>query len=295
MKDGKGETGDGRQEGTVAGLLALADTLTGISDTPRLDTEVLLAHCVERDRTWLFTWPDRAVSPGQVDHFLQLLARRRQGEPVAHLTGTREFWNLTLQVSPATLIPRPDTETLVEMTLHTVTTDNARILDLGTGTGAIALALASERPAWQLVAVDVVPDAVTLARENARRCGLGNVEVIHSDWFGQVEGCFDAIVSNPPYIEAGDPHLKQGDVRFEPLSALVADDKGLADILYIARESRQHLKSGGWLLLEHGATQAADVRQILSSAGYVAVTTHQDLAGLDRVTLGQRSPRQVTV
>lgn len=291
MVDGRGETGEGRYTPgrcTIAELLARADTLNHSSDTPRLDTEILLAHCLERDRTYLFTWPNRAVSPDQADHFRQLLARRQRGEPVAHLTGTREFWSLTLKVSAATLIPRPDTETLVEATLKRVTAQNARVLDLGTGTGAIALALASEHPEWRLVAVDVVPEAVVLARENARHCGIGNIEVLHSDWFTAVDGTFDAIVSNPPYIDRDDPHLHTGDVRFEPASALVADSGGLAAISHIAREGRHRLNTGGWLLVEHGADQGAAVRDIFAAHGYDAVETVPDLAGRERVTLGHR-------
>jgi len=217
-----------------------------------------------------------------------LLSRRKAGEPVAHLTGEREFWSLPLYVSAATLIPRPDTECLVEHALARLPATACRILDLGTGTGAIALALASERPDCQVTAVDVMPDAVALALRNAARLGFNNVKIQQSSWFDALVGQqFDMIVSNPPYIDECDPHLSQGDVRFEPLTALVAAEEGLADIAHIVTVSRQYLTAGGWLLIEHGWTQAEAVRSLFTQAGYERVETCQDYGGNDRLTLGK--------
>ena len=218
----------------------------------------------------------------------ELLARRKTGEPVAHLVGEREFWSLPLYVSAATLIPRPDTECLVEQALARLPASPARILDLGTGTGAIALALASERPDCQVTAVDVMPDAVALAQRNVDRLALPNVTVVHSSWFSALaDRQFETIVSNPPYIDEADPHLGEGDVRFEPRSALVAAGQGLADLSQIITAARQHLVSDGWLLLEHGWTQGEAVRALFLQAGYQQVETCRDYGGNERLTLGK--------
>lgn len=202
--------------------------------------------------------------------------------------GEREFWSLPLYVSAATLIPRPDTECLVEQALARLPATPARILDLGTGTGAIALALASERPDCQVTAVDVMPDAVALAQRNLARLALPNVTVLHSSWFTALgDRQFETIVSNPPYIDEADPHLAEGDVRFEPRSALVAADHGLADLSHIITQSRQHLVSGGWLLLEHGWTQGEAVRALFLQAGFERVETCRDYGGNERLTVGK--------
>ena len=207
---------------------------------------------------------------------------------MAHLVGEREFWSLPLYVSAATLIPRPDTECLVEQALARLPAAASRILDLGTGTGAIGLALACERPDCDVTAVDVMPDAVTLAQRNVARLGLTNVTVLQSSWFSALETrSFEMIVSNPPYIDEHDPHLAQGDVRFEPLTALVAANAGLADLDHIVTTSRQHLLPGGWLLVEHGWTQGEAVRALFTQAGYTAVETCRDYGGNERLTLGQ--------
>jgi len=259
------------------------------SDSARLDAEVLLAHILGRSRTWLYTWPEYELSEAEQAGYDGLLARRRAGEPVAHLTGVREFWSLPLKVDASTLIPRPDTELLVELALELCPPQPLRALDLGTGTGAIALALASERPAWEILAADKSADAAALAEENRRALGFDNVRVTQSDWFAQMAPqAFGLIVSNPPYIDAADPHLAQGDVRFEPRSALVADNAGLADIERIARGSRKYLAAGGWLLVEHGWQQAAAVRKIFAAAGYKQVDSRKDYSGWERVTLGRR-------
>ncbi|MEE9684584.1 peptide chain release factor N(5)-glutamine methyltransferase [Lelliottia amnigena] len=258
------------------------------SESPRRDAEILLEHVTGKARTFILAFGETALTADQHAQLSALLSRRKAGEPVAHLTGEREFWSLPLYVSAATLIPRPDTECLVEHALARLPATACRILDLGTGTGAIALALASERPDCQVTAVDVMPDAVALALRNVARLGFNNVKIQQSSWFDALVGQqFDMIVSNPPYIDERDPHLSQGDVRFEPLTALVAAEEGLADIAHIVTVSRQYLTAGGWLLIEHGWTQAEAVRALFTQAGYERVETCQDYGGNDRLTLGK--------
>lgn len=262
------------------------------SSSPRVDAEVLMCHVLERDRTWLYTWGDKMCSPWEHARFDALIAARVQGMPVAYLTGEREFWGLRLATSPNTLIPRPDTETLVELALSRVTLPTGRLLDLGTGTGAIALAFASEQPGWRVLGVDVRDEAVELAVSNAKALGITNAHFLQSDWFSALESdaetetLFDIIVSNPPYIAADDPHLAKGDVRFEPRSALVAKADGMADLLHLVQSARHYLSTSGWLLLEHGYTQADRVRAALTSAGFHNVESIRDLGGHQRVTLG---------
>ncbi|WP_348814468.1 peptide chain release factor N(5)-glutamine methyltransferase [Halomonas sp. H10-59] len=265
------------------------------SPTPRLDAEVLAMAAMKVDRTWLYTWGDKPMATLARARFEAWVAARAQGMPVAYLTGEREFWGLALATSPSTLIPRPDTETLVEAALARADTKpDARsdaqpgaLLDLGTGTGAIALAFASERPGWRVEGVDLSPEAVALARRNAERHGLA-VRFRQSDWFDALDDeRFDLIVANPPYIDPQDPHLGQGDVRFEPSSALVAADHGLADLFAIAERARSFLQPGGWLLMEHGYEQAERVREHLEALGYVRCDSVHDLGGHPRVTLGQ--------
>lgn len=271
----------------VADALAKAELLVNVSDSPRVDVELLLCEVLDKPRSWLFTWPDKALSSEQQAAFDQLLARRLQGEPVAHLLGYRDFWTLRLKVSTDTLIPRPDTECLVEQALSLLPNQPARVADLGTGTGAIALALASERPAWQLQATDFHPGAVALARTNAELNQLNNVEVLQGSWCEPLSGRYDMLVSNPPYINPEDPHLQQGDVRFEPLTALIAEEEGMADIRQIAEQATRHLCNGGWLLFEHGYDQGDAVRQCLTCLGYAEVETVRDLGGNERVTQGR--------
>lgn len=258
------------------------------SESPKRDAEILLEHVTGKSRTYLLAFGETLLTAEQEAQLAALLARRKTGEPVAHLVGEREFWSLPLYVSAATLIPRPDTECLVEQALARLPTAACSILDLGTGTGAIALALATERPDCTVTAVDVMPDAVTLAQRNVERLGLGNVTVLQSSWFTALENrLFALIVSNPPYIDEHDPHLAQGDVRFEPLTALVAANEGLADLDHIVTTSRQHLLPGGWLLVEHGWTQGNAVRALFTNAGYREVATCRDYGGNERLTLGQ--------
>lgn len=257
------------------------------SESPRRDAEILLEHVTGKARTYILAFGETQLTAEQQAALAELLARRKIGEPVAHLVGEREFWSLPLYVSAATLIPRPDTECLVEQALARLPADACRILDLGTGTGAIALALASERPDCTVMAVDVMPDAVALAQRNAARHHLSNVSVLQSSWFSALgRQTFSMIVSNPPYIDERDPHLSQGDVRFEPLTALVAANAGLADLDHIISEARKYLQADGWLLVEHGWTQGEAVRELFSAAGYSFVETCRDYGGNERLTLG---------
>ena len=257
------------------------------SDSPRRDAEILLGFVTGKARTFILAFGETLILPEQQTQLDTLLARRERGEPVAHLVGMREFWSLPLFVSPATLIPRPDTECLVEQALARLPGTSCDILDLGTGTGAIALALASERPDCQVTAVDYVADAVALAQRNADALDILNIRIAQSDWFSALDGlCFSLIVSNPPYIDERDPHLAQGDVRFEPKSALVAADSGLADLAHIIREGRDYLLPGGVMLLEHGWQQGEAVRALFAREGYIHVETCVDYGGNDRVTLG---------
>ena len=270
---------------TVRELLARSAELP--ADSARRDAEILLCHSLGRSRSWLYAWPEAEVATDQQACFERLLARRATGEPVAYLTGTREFWSLALTVSHATLIPRPETEVLVEWALALPLPVNAGVLDLGTGSGAIALALASERPAWQVTAVDSSTQALAVAAGNAARHGLGQVRFLQSDWFAALPGeRFDLLLANPPYIDAADPHLQRGDVRFEPRAALVASEGGLAEIRRLIGAAADHLQPGGWLLLEHGSQQGASVRALLQDAGFHAPQTRLDLAGLERISGG---------
>jgi release factor glutamine methyltransferase len=255
----------------------------------RVDAELLLAHALGRDRSWLFAHADEAVAAGDEATFAALLARRVHGEPVAHLVGRRGFWTLDLAVTAATLVPRPETELLVELALARIPVDAPRdVLDLGTGTGAIALAIASERPAARVLAVDASMAALEVARANAVAHALDRVGFVHSDWFSALaDRRFDVIVGNPPYLADDDPHLGQGDVRHEPRTALVAGADGLDDIRRIAIDARAAITAGGWLLLEHGATQGEAVRALFAAAGWREVETVRDLEARDRVTLGR--------
>ncbi|MCS3408386.1 peptide chain release factor N(5)-glutamine methyltransferase [Serratia sp. AKBS12] len=258
------------------------------SDSAKRDAEILLGFVTGRARTFLLAFGETLLTPQESAQLEQLLARRERGEPVAYLIGEREFWSLPLSVSPATLIPRPDTECLVEQALARLPTHRCEILDLGTGTGAIALALASERADCTVTGVDLQPAAVALAQHNAQKLAIGNVQFHQGDWFTPVAGRrFHLIASNPPYIDATDGHLSQGDVRFEPDSALVAQEHGLADLRAIVQQAPRYLQPRGWLLLEHGWQQAESVRGMLAAAGFNAIESCRDYGGNLRVTLGQ--------
>lgn len=270
-------------------LQHVTDRLQAVSDSARLDGELLLCHVLGRPRTYLYTWPERDLSDTELQVLETLVERRLGGEPIAHIIGKREFWSLELAVNADTLIPRPETELLVETALARIPEQASwRIADLGTGSGAIALAIASERPACRITAVERSDGALKVARENARRLGLVNVELLQGDWFAPLSGQrFEMILSNPPYIPDSDPHLSQGDVRFEPLTALAAGADGLADIRQLVAGAPAHLQTPGWLLLEHGYDQAAAVASLLGEAGYVDVEGVADLQGHGRVTIGR--------
>jgi release factor glutamine methyltransferase len=278
---------------TIASCLRMARQLTRVTDSSRLDLEIILAHILQKDRTYLFTWPEHPLTVEQEEAFLAAFERRLEGEPVAHIIGQREFWSLPLLVNNTTLIPRPDTELLVETVLDLFAADlhnqPRHVLDLGTGTGAIVLALAHEKKFWHCLGVDNQPEAVSLAKKNCQQLHAFNVQIKQSDWFSSIDKTdFDVIVSNPPYIDPADPHLQQGDVRFEPLSALVADNHGLADIEKITQQAQGYLLPRGWLLVEHGYDQGKAVRQVFEQSGYRAIKTLRDLGGNERVTLGQK-------
>lgn len=267
--------------------LSLAAARFSQSDSPKRDAEILLSFVTARARTYVLAFGETELAADQLQVLDQLATRREQGEPIAYLVGEREFWSLPLSVSSATLIPRPDTECLVEQALALLPVTPCRILDLGTGTGAIALALASERPDCAVVGVDIQADAVALACHNAEKLAIENVCFLQSSWFDTVSGRFALIASNPPYIDANDPHLNEGDVRFEPHSALVAPAEGIASLDEIIRRAPAYLEAGGWLLLEHGWQQADAVQKLLNTAGFSAVMTHKDYGNNDRVTVGQ--------
>lgn len=259
------------------------------SPTAQLDTELLLAFVLDKPRSYLYAWPDKTVDEAHVAVFMALVERRQRGEPVAYLLGRQGFWTLDLEVAEHTLIPRADSELLVETALQLADDSSVRkVLDLGTGTGALALALASERPLWSVTGVDRIESAVALAQSNQRHLQLTNVQFLHSHWFSALSGQrYDLILSNPPYIAANDPHLQQGDVRFEPLSALVSGVDGLDDIREIIVQAPNYLTTDGWLLLEHGFDQAHAVRQLLAGAGFIDVYSRRDLSGHERISLGR--------
>jgi len=260
------------------------------TESAQIDSELMLAHTVGRDRTYLYTWPEHVLSPSQYDSFEALLARRVLGEPVAYLIGTRDFWTFTVHVNRHVLIPRPETELLVETALSLLEVEGQRIADLGTGSGAIALAIALERPRSTVFATDFSADALSVARDNAQRLGLKNISFSQGSWYeGLAEKDLAMIVSNPPYIAPQDPHLEQGDLRFEPSVALSAGEAGLADLHAIISGAPAHLASNGWLLLEHGYDQGADVRALLARYDFCQIRTLQDLNGCDRVSLACRS------
>ena len=261
--------------------------LTPCSDSAKLDAQILLCLVLNKECSYLLTWPEKELSPQYIEQYLSLLARRFTGEPIAYITGVKEFWSLSLAVSTATLIPRPDTETLVELVLDVFAEQsNINCLDLGTGTGAIALALAFENPSWKIDAVDFNIEAVNLAQQNAKNLNLPQVNIYQSDWFSAITTVkkFDLIVSNPPYIDSDDKNLNCGDVRFEPKSALVANEQGLADIKHIAKNAQLYLVDQGKLFFEHGFDQALPVQKILTDLGYKQVQTVKDLNNQDRIT-----------
>jgi len=258
------------------------------SELAQLDSEVLLANTLRKSRTYLKTWPERCVPHHPLRQYFQLLQRRSNGEPIAYLMGEREFWSLKLSVDCHTLIPRPETEHLVEAALEKIPADGAlKILDLGTGTGAIAIAIALERPMCSITAIDTSKNALVIALKNAQKHRLHNLQYRQSDWFEQVQEVYDVIVSNPPYIRTDDPHLERGDVRFEPRLALVSGQDGMTDLRKIIRNASDYLRPGGFLMLEHGFDQQTKVIHTLTKHGYVQIQGLQDYQGNARLVVAQ--------
>lgn len=259
------------------------------SDSPKLDAELLLSQCLGESRTYLISHSDEQLSAQTLKNFHALLERRASGEPVAYIIGKREFWNIELAVNSSVLVPRPETELLIEVALNLLAdTNSARVADLGTGSGAIALALAHNLAGSHVLAVDVSDEALQTAQQNAESLNLANVEFRRASWCDGLEpDSYDLIVANPPYVAPGDPHLEKGDLRFEPNIALEADEEGLADLYTIANDARKSLKTGGHLLMEHGFDQYEALVNKLSALGYSNIEGHKDLAGLTRVIQGQ--------
>lgn len=275
---------------TVNATLAVAmqeitKCLTTFSDTARLDAELLLSHALNRPRSYIYAYPNEHLSQDTHQHLCAVIMRRAKGEPIAYILGEQEFWSLTLNVSTDTLIPRPETEHLIEWALENLPTDNLSIADLGTGSGAIAIALAHERPQWQLHATDTSAAALTIANNNAKHYNLPNIKFYLGSWYDALPDTqYDAIISNPPYIAENDIHLDN--LTFEPRTALSAKDNGLADLKIIIRQAQQHLLPGGALVLEHGFEQASDVGDLLEQASFTRITTYCDLARQPRFTVG---------
>ena len=265
-----------------------SQTLTETSDSARLDAEVLLCHVLSCTATHLIAWPEKQLDIEQTQTFHQLIEQRRAGTPVAYLTGSREFWSLNFKVTPATLIPRPETETLVEFVLDKFSAQkNLKMVDLGTGSGAIAIAIASERPDWEIIASDTSKEALSIAAENARIHQISNIQFIESNWFEQLDQQrFDLIISNPPYIAEQDKHLSQGDVRFEPLSALTSGETGMDDIKHITVQSEKYLTPKGWLAFEHGYDQKQQVYDCFQRNNFHEIIQLTDLSGQARITAG---------
>lgn len=268
-------------------MQTIANVLNSSANLPRLEKEILLANTLNVSRTYLHTWPEKTVDESQQEIFLKVMSRREQGEPIAYITGHREFWSLDLVVTPDVLIPRHETELLVELILQSSRNSTNKIIaDLGTGSGAIALAIAHEKPNWTIHATDASPAALAVAKQNAKRLNIKNIIFHQGSWCNALPNIkFDAIVSNPPYIAENDEHVNQGDLRFEPYSALVSAEDGLSDISQIILQSSHYLKPGGQLLLEHGYQQAKNVAGIFEKARYTSTEVHLDLAGLERVTI----------
>jgi release factor glutamine methyltransferase len=274
---------------TIKQALTAASHALTTYESGRLEAELLLAEALQTRRETLLAWPEREVPPAQLERYQNLVTRRQAGEPIAYLLGRRAFWDFEVMVNPAVLIPRPETELLVETTLALAADVAAPSLaDLGTGSGAIALALARELPRSTVTAVDRSEAALAVARANAQRLGVANIAFREGSWCEPLAASqFDFVVANPPYIALDDPHLGEGDLRFEPTEALVAGEEGFGDLWAIARQSRQVLKPGGWLLVEHGYTQAPAMRALMTRLGYEQVASAQDHGGHERITFGQ--------
>ena len=270
-------------------LTAATQQLNDITPSARLDAEILLAFALNKSRTWLRTWPDQYLDQPVINHFIQLIKQRLHGLPIAYLTGRREFWNHTFQVSKDVLIPRPETELLVEHCLQIIAPDQPQlILELGTGSGAIAVSIAAERPQAQITATDISESALDISRINAEAARVNNIQFQQSNWFDSIaKQSYNVIISNPPYIALNDPHLQQGDVRFEPRLALTSGIDGLHDIQIIAQQARNYLATNAYLALEHSYNQSQAVAQILSNNDYININSHRDLQGNPRITIAQ--------
>ena len=274
---------------TIQNVLTQARTdLERISDSPALDTELLLAHCLKKSRTYCHTWPEHELTKSELSCFEEAITRRKDDYPVAYILGTKSFWTFDVEVTPDVLIPRPETELLVEVALEKISdVKNPKILDLGTGSGVIALALASERPDASILACDSSKQALEVAKRNAVKLGLDKqVEFLYSNWFSAIDPnlSFDIILSNPPYIEPNDPHLTQT-IRHEPHSALVAEEDGMSDIKKIIQLSTKYLEQNGWLLIEHGYNQSLNTQTLFSGFGYIDIKSRLDLNDHPRLTM----------
>ena len=268
-------------------------SLATVSDSARLDAEVLLATVLGKNRSYFIAFPEQVLSDTQNTEFQHLLSKRQHGQPIAHITGQREFWSLEFDVNEHTLIPRPDTEVLIEFVLRQFPQQNLKVADLGTGSGAIAIALASEKPDWHIVASDQSEQALEIAQKNAKKHHCHQIDFKQGNWFEPLGSQlpdserFDLIISNPPYIPEQDPHLQQGDVRFEPMTALTSGNDGLDDIRHLIKQAADYLSNNGWLALEHGYDQKQAVYQLLSQAGCKRIVQIDDYAGNPRVSAGQ--------
>ncbi|MFK7865344.1 MAG: peptide chain release factor N(5)-glutamine methyltransferase [Pseudohongiellaceae bacterium] len=276
---------------TVKQALELSHCLQELSDSWKLDGELLLAHVLGKSREYLYTWPDAQVSQEHLNTFRQLLDRRSKNEPVAYLTGRQAFWDFELAVNPHVLIPRPETEVLVEKALELAEAlgkETISFADLGTGSGAIAIALAKQNTQWQVTALDKSEPALAVAEQNAAALKINNIHFVVSSWCAEVnEQSFDIIAANPPYVETGDQHLSEGSLPFEPIAALVASNHGLSDIQQIVKQSAERLNDGGWLVIEHGFDQSKAVVDLLQTAGFNRCGSETDLAGIPRIAFGQ--------
>lgn len=274
---------------SIKNLLTFAREKLAESPSARFDAEILMAHVLESSRSFLYANPELELPGNRSEVFKKLIKLRVTGQPVAYLTESGEFWSLPLKLSPAVLIPRPETELLVETALGKIPVDaDWRIADLGTGSGAIALAIASERKKCEVQATDINPAAIEIARENANRLGFNHIHFYCGSWNEPLKGKFHLVVSNPPYIDANDPHLERGDLRFEPRAALSPGPDGLSAIQRISQLTLSMLVDGGWLMFEHGWNQGPATRSVMQDAGFINIETQQDLQGHDRVTIGEK-------
>lgn len=271
-------------------LQQASQALSETSSSAHLDAQVLLTHILQCNTAHLAAWPEKKLSEEQASRYLQLVQQRKKGVPVAHLTGHREFWSLNFSVNSSTLIPRPETETLIEFILEKFNDkEDLKLLDMGTGTGAIAISIAREKPEWKIFASDISEQALNLAVQNSENHQTSNITLIHSDWFNDItDHDFDIIISNPPYISDDDPHLSEGDVRFEPQSALTSGETGMDDIEHLCSRAKDHLVNNGWLIVEHGYNQKQQVADCFSENGYTDIEQKQDLSGHTRMTAGKR-------